>query len=252
MNQALLCSAAGLPPSTFRKFTQGNGAVSVLDFVPAADGVGPAEVTIDRVNQLPSLQVKKTDLKNAIVVRNRVLSAPKWRWCWLRVLSASSAALGNVGKRGDAKWLIRPSVWVPAPQLLVCAPDQGTSLESRTFGATLGKEVAQALQSTGSILSGVRSSKPPGAKAVANEILAAAAARQGTRTGAVQVISDLGIAIGDGQESADLALIRRQTPQAAVDLVWQQRRVAGRGRPGSCFPPFALARKARSAQPGGR
>lgn len=76
VNQALLCSAAGLPPSAFRKFTQGNGAVSVLDFAPAPLKGRSAEVTIDRVNQLPSLQVKKSDAKNATVVRSRTPSNP--------------------------------------------------------------------------------------------------------------------------------------------------------------------------------
>lgn len=77
----------------------------------------------------------------------------------------------------------------------------------------------------------MRTSKPSGAKAVANEILAAAAARQGTRTAAVQVISDLSSALaGDGEgASAPLSVLRRTAPQEAVDLVWQQRRAAARG-----------------------
>lgn len=54
INQALLCTAVGLPPSSFRRFHQNNGALTVLDFVRGGDGAAGEDtrVLVDRVNQV--------------------------------------------------------------------------------------------------------------------------------------------------------------------------------------------------------
>ena len=51
VNQALLCTALGLPPAFFRRFSQSNAAFTVIDFTPAADGKGPPTARVERVNQ---------------------------------------------------------------------------------------------------------------------------------------------------------------------------------------------------------
>ena len=57
VNQALLCTALGLPPSFFRRFSQSNAAFTVLDF-EYAGGAGsqraalPPRVRIERMNQV--------------------------------------------------------------------------------------------------------------------------------------------------------------------------------------------------------
>ncbi|CAL5219736.1 g1633 [Coccomyxa viridis] len=51
VNQALLNTALGLPPTFFRRLLQSNGATSVIDFQPNGDG--PPTRTIDRINQSP-------------------------------------------------------------------------------------------------------------------------------------------------------------------------------------------------------
>lgn len=86
-----------------------------------------------------------------------------------------------------------------------------------------GRELAEALQATGAVLSGVRSSQPPGPQAVANAILAAAAARQGTRAGAVQVVADLGSKVRGTDGSGTLSLLQHAEHSDNVDSAWQQR-----------------------------
>uniref|UniRef100_A0A061QWF0 Putative phosphoglycerate mutase n=1 Tax=Tetraselmis sp. GSL018 TaxID=582737 RepID=A0A061QWF0_9CHLO len=49
VNQAILCTALGLPPTYFRRILQSNGATSVLDLSPGS----PPRVTVDRLNQSP-------------------------------------------------------------------------------------------------------------------------------------------------------------------------------------------------------
>jgi broad specificity phosphatase PhoE len=49
VNQALLNTALGLPPTFFRRLTQTNGATSVIDFQPNGNH-SPIRV-IDRINQ---------------------------------------------------------------------------------------------------------------------------------------------------------------------------------------------------------
>ena len=50
MNQALVATAIGLPPTYFRRLLQNNAATTVLDFQPN-DG-GPPRVNVDRLNQV--------------------------------------------------------------------------------------------------------------------------------------------------------------------------------------------------------
>ena len=54
VNQALVATAIGLPPTYFRRLLQNNAATTVLDFQPNKDG--PPRVNVDRLNQvhLPS------------------------------------------------------------------------------------------------------------------------------------------------------------------------------------------------------
>ena len=52
VNQAMLNTALGLPPTFFRRLLQSNGATSVVDFQPNGDG--PPICTIDRMNQVDS------------------------------------------------------------------------------------------------------------------------------------------------------------------------------------------------------
>ncbi len=52
VNQALLNTALGLPPTFFRRLLQTNAATSVIDFQPNGDG--PPTRTIDRMNQVCS------------------------------------------------------------------------------------------------------------------------------------------------------------------------------------------------------
>ena len=52
VNQALIGTSLGLPPAYFRRMLQSNGAVTVLDFVPAP--AGGLRVTVDRLNQSPA------------------------------------------------------------------------------------------------------------------------------------------------------------------------------------------------------
>ncbi|BDA42581.1 probable phosphoglycerate mutase GpmB at N-terminal half [Coccomyxa sp. Obi] len=51
VNQALLNTALGLPPTFFRRLTQTNAATSVVDFQP--NGTHPPSRIIDRMNQAP-------------------------------------------------------------------------------------------------------------------------------------------------------------------------------------------------------
>ena len=51
VNQALVATAAGLPPRFFRRLLQSNAASTVLDFTPRVEGEPPV-VTIDRLNQV--------------------------------------------------------------------------------------------------------------------------------------------------------------------------------------------------------
>lgn len=51
VNQALVATAIGLPPTYFRRLLQNNAATTVLDFQPTQDG--PPRVNLDRLNQTP-------------------------------------------------------------------------------------------------------------------------------------------------------------------------------------------------------
>ena len=57
VNQALVGSALGLPPTFFRRLLQANGAVTVLDFAPTTGAAQLPRVTVDRLNQPPSSPV---------------------------------------------------------------------------------------------------------------------------------------------------------------------------------------------------
>lgn len=50
VNQALVATAIGLPPTYFRRLLQNNAATTVLDFQPNKDG--PPRVNVDRLNQV--------------------------------------------------------------------------------------------------------------------------------------------------------------------------------------------------------
>ena len=50
VNQALICTAIGLPPTFSRRLLQSNAASTVLDFAPRPNQ--PPTVTIDRLNQV--------------------------------------------------------------------------------------------------------------------------------------------------------------------------------------------------------
>ena len=52
VNQALVATAIGLPPTYFRRLLQNNAATTVLDFQPNGDG--PPRVNLDRLNQVTS------------------------------------------------------------------------------------------------------------------------------------------------------------------------------------------------------
>ena len=52
VNQALVATAIGLPPTYFRRLLQNNAATTVLDFQPNGDG--PPRVNLDRLNQVGS------------------------------------------------------------------------------------------------------------------------------------------------------------------------------------------------------
>ncbi|CAG9467203.1 unnamed protein product [Pedinophyceae sp. YPF-701] len=61
VNQALIATALGLPPTHFRRLLQSNAAVTVLDFEPRKhpDGTpAPPRVTVDRLNQSPDQPVR--------------------------------------------------------------------------------------------------------------------------------------------------------------------------------------------------
>lgn len=51
VNQALVATAIGLPPTYFRRLLQNNAATTVLDFQPNGDS--PPRVNLDRLNQTP-------------------------------------------------------------------------------------------------------------------------------------------------------------------------------------------------------
>jgi probable phosphoglycerate mutase len=68
-NQALICTALGLPPSAFRRLTQTNAAHTVLDFAwPPAPGAAPA-VRVARFNQFPEPPLRRDRLGRATVDR---------------------------------------------------------------------------------------------------------------------------------------------------------------------------------------
>ncbi|GAB4820218.1 hypothetical protein N2152v2_007264 [Parachlorella kessleri] len=54
VNQALICTALGLSPAHFRRFTQTNAGFTVLDFQPGQQG-SPPRVTVERLNQLSEI-----------------------------------------------------------------------------------------------------------------------------------------------------------------------------------------------------
>ena len=53
--QALISTAVGLPPSTFRRLLQNNGASTAIRFEAGAAAGAPALALIEHVNQVPSL-----------------------------------------------------------------------------------------------------------------------------------------------------------------------------------------------------
>eukprot|EP00193_Tetraselmis_chui_P012775 CAMPEP_0177790086 /NCGR_PEP_ID=MMETSP0491_2-20121128/23134_1 /TAXON_ID=63592 /ORGANISM="Tetraselmis chuii, Strain PLY429" /LENGTH=205 /DNA_ID=CAMNT_0019312071 /DNA_START=23 /DNA_END=636 /DNA_ORIENTATION=- len=53
VNQAMICTALGMPPTYFRRLLQSNGATTVLDISPTTDPNVPVRVTVDRLNQSP-------------------------------------------------------------------------------------------------------------------------------------------------------------------------------------------------------
>ena len=53
INQALLCSATGLPASYFRRFVQSNGALTAIDFFPNPSKKAAPKIVVDRMNQSP-------------------------------------------------------------------------------------------------------------------------------------------------------------------------------------------------------
>ena len=53
INQALLCSATGLPSSYFRRFMQSNGALTAIDFFPNPSKKAAPKIVVDRLNQSP-------------------------------------------------------------------------------------------------------------------------------------------------------------------------------------------------------
>ncbi|GMH38031.1 hypothetical protein BSKO_05915 [Bryopsis sp. KO-2023] len=53
VNQALICSAVGLPPTHFRRLLQSNAATTVVDFQPSDESDGPPRVTLNKLNQSP-------------------------------------------------------------------------------------------------------------------------------------------------------------------------------------------------------
>lgn len=54
INQALVCTALGLPPTSFRRIVQSNAASTVLDLTPGVTEDGRPIVAIERLNQGPS------------------------------------------------------------------------------------------------------------------------------------------------------------------------------------------------------
>ncbi|KAG2487481.1 hypothetical protein HYH03_013902 [Edaphochlamys debaryana] len=71
INQALVGTALGLPPSYFRRLPQNNAALSVLDLRPG-DGGGAPEVALSCLNQSPDNPFKNPDK----VVANVALLSP--------------------------------------------------------------------------------------------------------------------------------------------------------------------------------
>lgn len=75
VNQALLCTALGLPPAFFRRFAQSNAAFTVLDFdyaggaraeSPAQRQPLPARVRVERMNQFPDRPMTPTKLGKSV------------------------------------------------------------------------------------------------------------------------------------------------------------------------------------------
>lgn len=66
VNQALVATALGLPPTYFRRLLQSNAATTVLDFQPSLQGV---RVTLDRLNQSPGRPYKPDETGRAARAR---------------------------------------------------------------------------------------------------------------------------------------------------------------------------------------
>ncbi|KAL4422653.1 hypothetical protein ABPG75_008850 [Micractinium tetrahymenae] len=74
VNQALLCTALGLPPAFFRRFAQSNAAFTVLDFDyaggPRSEGgqrqALPPRVRVERMNQFPDRPMTPTKLGKSV------------------------------------------------------------------------------------------------------------------------------------------------------------------------------------------
>ena len=73
--QALICTASGLPPSSFRLLLQNNGATTAIRFEPAAAAGAPAVARIEHVNQVASL-ARLEESKAAAEGETRVYLVP--------------------------------------------------------------------------------------------------------------------------------------------------------------------------------
>lgn len=68
VNQALLCTAMGLPPSAFRKVLQTNAAVSRLTFPNGSDDTEQLAVVVECINRAPDNVVLSAHEEQGLVV----------------------------------------------------------------------------------------------------------------------------------------------------------------------------------------
>ena len=78
VNQALLNTALGLPPTFFRRLLQTNAATSVIDFQPNGDG--PPICTIDRMNQVGTCSATLSGNIQTYLYQPSLLAVPFGRW----------------------------------------------------------------------------------------------------------------------------------------------------------------------------
>lgn len=146
INKALLCTALGLPPTYFRRFTQTNAAITVLDFLPPKEAGGPTAVRVDRTNQFPDAPTKP----ERPAANRRVTPRPH-----RLVLVAGDAAARPV--QASLQLLAANGIQVP-PLICVGNPQQqaldvstalqavlGTAGESRTVLAVASPAACQLL-----------------------------------------------------------------------------------------------------------